>query len=213
MSRPVKALTLEQVFQCADQLVLEGKNPTIAALRERLGSGSVTTIHKYLSQWKTQQQQKSLSSAPQTSDFPALLRALQAEIDRAVALATTPLLEEIAALKNEAAEWTREIARLESERETLEDQLELKTSECKTLEGRLLGRTEELTREMSLLRQDLEKERKEKNEYAFVKAISPAFPGKMALDTEICLWYNGGHGKDRDSPPHFPFRFSRIALV
>ena len=164
MSRSVKALTPEQVFQCADQLVLEGKNPTIAALRERLGSGSVTTIHKYLSQWKTQQQQKSLSSAPQTSDFPALLRALQAEIDRAVALATTPLLEEIAALKNEASEWTREIARLESERETLEDQLELKTSECKTLEGRLLGRTEELTREMSLLRQDLEKERKEKNE-------------------------------------------------
>ena len=162
MSRPVKALTPEQVFQCADQLVLEGKNPTIAALRERLGSGSVTTIHKYLSQWKTQQ--KNPSSAPQTSDFPALFRAIQVEIDRAAALARTPLQEEIASLKNEASEWTREIERLESERETLRDQLEQMTSERNALEGRLLGRTEELTREMSLLRQDLEKERKEKIE-------------------------------------------------
>lgn len=164
MSRSVKTLTPEQVFQCADQLVSEGKNPTIAALRERLGSGSVTTIHKYLSQWKTQQGQKSGASVAPPSDYPALLRAIQAEIDRAGTLARTPLQEEIAALKNDVGAWTREIERLDGERETLRDQLEQMTSERNALEGRLLGRTEELSREMSLLRQELEKERKEKAE-------------------------------------------------
>lgn len=164
MSRPLKALTPEQVFQCADQLVSEGKNPTIAALRERLGSGSVTTIHKHLSQWKNRQVQKSAASVAPPSDYPALLRAIQAEIDRAGTLARTPLQEEIAALKNDVGAWTREIERLEDERETLRDQLEQMTSERNALEGRLLGRTEELSREMSLLRQELEKERKEKAE-------------------------------------------------
>lgn len=159
-----KALTQEQVFQCAEQLVQEGKNPTIAALRERLGSGSITTIHKYLVQWKTQRQQKTASPALSSSDFPTILRAVQAEIDRAVAQVLPPLQEEIVSLKNEAAEWAREIERLESERESLREQLALMTSERNALEGRMIGRTEELTREMEHLRQELEKERKEKAE-------------------------------------------------
>jgi len=158
-----KALTPDQVFQCADQLVQEGKNPTIAALRERLGSGSVTTIHKYLAQWKTQKQQKT-DTPPLSSDFPAILRAVQVEIDRAVAQVLPPLQEEIVSLKNEAAEWTREIERLESERETLREQLAHTTSERNALEGRMVGRTEELVREMEHLRQELERERKEKGE-------------------------------------------------
>ncbi len=38
------------------------------------------------------------------------------------------------------------------------------TSERNALEGRLIGRTEELVREMTLLRQELERERQEKAE-------------------------------------------------
>lgn len=164
MPAHAKALTPEQVFLCADQLVQEGKHPTIASLRERLGSGSVTTIHKYLTQWKTQKQQKPATPAPSSSDYPTILRAVQSEIDRAVAQALPPLQEEILSLKNEAAEWTREIERLESERETLEEHLAQMTSERNSLEGRLIGRTEELVREMDRLRQELEKERQEKAE-------------------------------------------------
>ncbi len=158
-----KALTPEQVFLCADQLVQEGKKPTIAALRERLGSGSATTIHKYLSQWKVLKNQPAASTPP-PSEFSALVRAVQAEIDRAVGQVLPPLQEEILSLRNEAAEWTREIERLESERETLEERLAQMTSERNALEGRLIGRTEELVREMDRLRQELEKERQEKAE-------------------------------------------------
>ena len=79
-----KALTPEDVFLCADQLVQEGKKPTIASLRERLGSGSITTIHKYLTQWKARKNQPA-SPTPPPSEFSALLRAVQSQIDRAVA--------------------------------------------------------------------------------------------------------------------------------
>lgn len=158
-----KALTPEDVFLCADQLVQEGKNPTIASLRERLGSGSTTTIHKYLTQWKARKNQPAAPTSP-PSEFSALLRAVQSEIDRAVAQVVPPLQEEILSLKNEAAEWTREIEHLESEREALEERLAQMTSERNALEGRMIGRTEELVREMDLLRQELEKERQEKAE-------------------------------------------------
>ena len=46
----------------------------------------------------------------------------------------------------------------------IEERLAKMTSERNALEGRLIGRTEELVREMDRLRQELEKERQEKAE-------------------------------------------------
>lgn len=44
--------TKNSVFQAADALYAAEQNPTIKAVREWLGCGSNTTIHKYLTQWK-----------------------------------------------------------------------------------------------------------------------------------------------------------------
>ncbi len=45
-------ITQQHVYEAADTLYASNQNPTIKAVREFLGHGSNTTIHKYLSQWK-----------------------------------------------------------------------------------------------------------------------------------------------------------------
>jgi hypothetical protein len=46
-------VTREQVFETADALVREGQNPTVVAVRTRLGGGSPNTITPLLGEWKT----------------------------------------------------------------------------------------------------------------------------------------------------------------
>ena len=46
-------VTREQVFETADALVREGQNPTVVAVRTRLGGGSPNTITPLLAEWKT----------------------------------------------------------------------------------------------------------------------------------------------------------------
>lgn len=51
---PRLGITFEEVVIAADQMQLEGNNPTIEKIRQALGAGSNTTISKYLNQWKQQ---------------------------------------------------------------------------------------------------------------------------------------------------------------
>jgi len=46
------AITRDQVFEAAEALVGNGEEPTYITVRERLGSGSFSTISKYLREWK-----------------------------------------------------------------------------------------------------------------------------------------------------------------
>lgn len=46
------AITKEQVFETADSLSAAGTDPTYLQVRTHLGSGSFSTIQKYLRQWK-----------------------------------------------------------------------------------------------------------------------------------------------------------------
>lgn len=43
------------VFKAASSIQAEGHKPTITRVRQKLGEGSITTIHKYLGEWKVQQ--------------------------------------------------------------------------------------------------------------------------------------------------------------
>ena len=48
-------ITYEQVAQAAETILMEGQNPTIHRVRASLGdTGSITTINKYLNQWKSE---------------------------------------------------------------------------------------------------------------------------------------------------------------
>ncbi|WP_221931826.1 DNA-binding protein [Klebsiella pneumoniae] len=48
-----QGITFEQVAAVADALAGEGQQPTIRAVREKLGdTGSPNTIHKHLTAWR-----------------------------------------------------------------------------------------------------------------------------------------------------------------
>ena len=47
-----EGITFEQVSAAAEDLLQTGQQPTIRAIRERLGTGSPNTIHKHLTSWR-----------------------------------------------------------------------------------------------------------------------------------------------------------------
>ena len=46
------AITKEQIFAVAGELDAIGQNPTLAAVRKALGSGSFTTISEAMNEWR-----------------------------------------------------------------------------------------------------------------------------------------------------------------
>lgn len=57
-------ITQEEVFQAADRLTAAGEEVTIKAIREELGTGSLTTITRHLRAWKGPREKP----APQSLD-------------------------------------------------------------------------------------------------------------------------------------------------
>ncbi|MFY9974020.1 MAG: DNA-binding protein, partial [Chromatiaceae bacterium] len=62
MPRP--GVAREQVFETADALVREGQNPTVVAVRSRLGGGSPNTITPLLAEWKALHERGQAASLP-----------------------------------------------------------------------------------------------------------------------------------------------------
>jgi transketolase len=61
-------VTREQVFETAEALLREGQNPTVVAVRTRLGGGSPNTITPLLAEWKAlneTQQAQAMPAPPQ----------------------------------------------------------------------------------------------------------------------------------------------------
>ena len=156
-----KGLSREDVFHCAEKMIREGKNPTITGIREQLGTGSLTTIQKYLALWKRENPEAG-TEAP--LEFPGVTRAVREEIAKAIKSAQDAYRQEKATMEKEATEWREEIERLQEDRERLEKKLQETLADKNATEGRLEGRTEELLQEIGRLREELETERREKIE-------------------------------------------------
>ncbi len=55
----------QDVFGAADEILAGGKEPTIQAIREKLGTGSLTTISKHLKDWQASKRNQSpVAKAP-----------------------------------------------------------------------------------------------------------------------------------------------------
>ena len=79
-------ITFEQVAAVADALTGEGHQPSIRAVREKLGdTGSPNTIHKHLTAWREARPAATAAAAPELPK--ALATAIAAEIERAAAAA------------------------------------------------------------------------------------------------------------------------------
>lgn len=67
---PRTGVTREQVHQAAAAIATEGANPTVHAVRKRLGGGSPNRITPWLAEWREAQ------TPPQVDDLPEIPQAI-----------------------------------------------------------------------------------------------------------------------------------------
>ncbi len=129
-----QGITFEQVAAVADALAGEGQQPTIRAIRERLGdTGSPNTIHKHLTAWR-EARPVAAAAAPELPQ--ALTAAIAAEIERAASQARGEIEGRLVQAQAEAAELAAAGEVLESERDELAEQVAILTTERDTLAGK-----------------------------------------------------------------------------
>lgn len=126
-------ITFEQVAAAADGLVGEGQQPTIQAVRERLGTGSPNTIHRHLTDWR---QARPTAAAAVATLSPAMTAALASEIERAAAQARGEVEARLVEMQAEAAQLSAIGEALELERDALLEQVGTLTTERDTIAGR-----------------------------------------------------------------------------
>ena len=143
------AITLPEIHAVADAIAAEGGNPTLAAVRKRLGGGSFTTISEGMQAWKLKHQAQTIVT-PLREAAPAAVS------------------ERLGAFGNEIWGIALELsnARLQSEREALEQvRKELAQTQQETID--LADQlNEELELAQALIKQQAEALDKAGNEVA-----------------------------------------------
>ncbi len=145
-------ITPEQVSAVADALKAEGIAPTLRAVRERLGTGSMGTINKLLQQWKAGQERQAAAALALP---PALQRAVLDFMATELAAARAPLEAELAEAQQAAADLAAENERQVTAIEDLTAQLDHLAAERATAEGR----AEQLTADLAGSKEDAARER------------------------------------------------------
>lgn len=105
------AISYEQVASAAESIKAEGGKPTLAAIHARLGSGSMSTITKFMQRWKGEQPQQQTSEVVLPEQMKA---AIIQEMERYAS-------QRVAVVRDELDEATQTIESLTTESETLED--------------------------------------------------------------------------------------------
>ena len=127
------AITTNEIHAIADQIVTEGSNPTLAAIRKALGGGSFTTISEAMKEWKVKHQTQT-ATAPIREAAPASvsdrLNTFGSEIwGIALEMANTRLKSEREALELER----QELQETQAEAIDLADQLTLEVEQAQAL--------------------------------------------------------------------------------
>jgi chromosome segregation ATPase len=105
-------ITFGQVAAIADAMKAAGNRPTARAVRERIGSGSMGTIHNLLKQWSGKEQADEEGDA---AELPSHIQsALMDFIGTEIATACEPLNEELQAAKEAADAIAEDNERLNS---------------------------------------------------------------------------------------------------
>lgn len=120
MSDRKAPVTKELVFEIAESLAGEGKNPTMAAIRDQIG-GSFTTIGPWLKEWKSKDNQPAPIEIPE-SVSEAMKLATSTIWQSASEIASNRISEARASAddaveqaQSEADEYKAEVTRLENE--------------------------------------------------------------------------------------------------
>lgn len=140
----ISNITFGQVAQIADTLKAAGTRPTARAVRERIGSGSMGTIHKLLQQW--QGKASAEDDKGEASALPDhIQKALMDFIGTEIATACEPINEEL----QEAKEATEQIAEENIRLETVIDRLQHERDEVQNNYASLKGSIAEIRHEAS----------------------------------------------------------------
>jgi chromosome segregation ATPase len=119
-------ITFEQVAAAADALLGAGKQATIQAVRESLGTGSPNTVHRHLTAWRAARPQ----TAAAAFELPAgLVNALGAELIRAGAQGRSEVEEQLVQAQAEAAQLAGIGEELEEKLDGLSDLVVTLTTE------------------------------------------------------------------------------------
>ena len=119
-------ITQEQVFQTADTLRQQGEHPSVAAVREAIGSGSYSTVNRYLQLWREQQEKEMVSAdlpAPVEEAYRKAAAVAWNEASRLTGEQVTAIKEQTTKererFEKEARDAAAEITRLEQQVEQL----------------------------------------------------------------------------------------------
>ena len=149
MGRP--GITYEEVAQTAELLAKKGINPTITQVRDKLGTGSRSTIHQHLTEWRKTIPSKTAVNKPV---LPLKIQsALMAEIEFRVDEARAELQEEMERLRSEAETLAEDGKELEAEMDALRERNETLETQCQ----RLQVLADERSRELEACREAAEK--------------------------------------------------------
>jgi SMC interacting uncharacterized protein involved in chromosome segregation len=145
-------ITYDQVAATADALLAETSSATLKAVRDRLGTGGMGTIHRHLTAWNANRPKE--PAAP--VELPIeLARGLSNWVTQAATAARADTEERLVQSQSEAQELSRAGEQLEAERDALLDQIISLTTERDQAEATAVERAKELER----LAKEVERER------------------------------------------------------
>ena len=145
-------ITPEQVHAVADTIKAEGGKPTLRAVRERLGTGSMGTVNKYLQQWKTGQDRQ---AAAELVLPPALQRAVLDFMATELEAARAPLEAELADQQQTAGDLAAENER---QAEAIEGQA-AELAQLAAEKAAAEGKAEQLATDLATAKEEATQER------------------------------------------------------
>ncbi|WP_028303516.1 DNA-binding protein [Oceanospirillum maris] len=163
-------ISYNEVKQAVDEMQAEGLNPTIAGIRERLGTGSFTTISEHLKLWRAERQQQPMvaGGSPAPDSLNGMVQAVwqQAREDATKALESykeeiQKTLEHAEAEKQQAVEETLTI----KERcQWLDERNQILLVEMRQLEKKL-GAAEITINALEKQQEELKQKNEQQNEH------------------------------------------------
>ena len=141
MPRP--GVTYDEVAAIADQILAGGVEPQVHDIRERLGTGSDSTIHRHLTAWRN-------ARPPASSALPQLPASLLQEIERvltkAVAEARAGLEARLVLSQAEAEDLSDAMGELEVEQQRLQGQISDITAQRDALSDKVEAQATDIVR-------------------------------------------------------------------
>lgn len=152
-------ISYDEVKLAIDEMLAEGLNPTIAGLREKLGTGSFTTISEHLKRWRGERQEKPVAATgtPTPETLSGMMQSLwqqaREEANKELQQYKDKIDEEIKAALNEKDLAISQAEEVEKKNSWLEDkntELQNRIAEADRLVGQLQEQNKALTEEIEL---------------------------------------------------------------